>query len=85
MGKLKSVHDCKTRADFESWAREHGGEIQYGGRHPKAVAPCGARIPLAGHSNETIPIGTRRSMIKMFIAFGLALMPLACLIAALIS
>ena len=83
--KHKTIHDCQTRRDFERWATAHGGVIRYGGRHPKVITPSGARIPLAGHGEETIPIGTRKSMIKMFIVFGLALMPLICLLAALIS
>lgn len=85
MSKPKTIEDCQNRPDFERWACDHGGEIKYSGRHPKAVSPSGAKIPLAGHGNETIPIGTRKSMIKMFIAAGLALLPLACLATILIS
>lgn len=80
MTRIKTIQDCQTRHDFETWAIQHGGKVQYGGRHPKAVAPCGAKIPLAGHGNETIPLGTRRSIVKMFIAFGLAILPLICVI-----
>lgn len=67
--KAKSLDDCYTRDDFTRYATRHGGEIEYGGRHPKVRGPNGGICPLPDHGgNKAYPPGTRHSIIKMLSA-----------------
>lgn len=80
----KSLTQCRSGKEFIAYAASHGAEIRNGGRHTKVVGPNGGTCPIPNHPGD-LPTGTRHSIIKMMTLIGLGLMPLACLIAALIA
>jgi len=79
MSKPKLLDDCRTNDDFYRYAESKGGEVRFGHGHPKIVGPGGGIVPLPGEHGE-IKSGTRRSIVKMLIAVGLGIMPLACIL-----
>lgn len=80
----KKLEACRSGKDFIDYAARRGAEVHNGGRHIKIIGPNGGSCPVPNHPGD-LPVGTRHSIIKMLALIGLALMPLACLIAALIS
>jgi hypothetical protein len=78
MSKPKLLTTCRTNKHFTAYAKSHGGYIEYGGRHPKIVGPNGGSVPFPSHHGD-IPVGTRRSIIRMLIEIGLGLLPLIVL------
>ncbi len=73
--------------EFQAYA-ERNGCVRRNGRHPYFTAPNGKGCPIP---NGELPIGTRRSILRMFAHMGitrvaLMLIPLAALLAlALLS
>lgn len=80
----KKLEACRSGKDFIHYAACQGAEIRNGGRHTKVYGPNGGSCPIPNHPGD-LPTGTRHSIIKMLMLIGLGLMPLACLLAALIS
>jgi len=79
MSKPKLLDDCRTARDFFSYAESKGGRIENGGRHTKIVGPGGGRVAIPTHNGDILT-GTRRAIVKMLIAVGLGIMPLACIL-----
>ena len=71
MSKIKRVEDCRTHKEFVRWATQHGGIVEPGGRHTKVRGPKGGMAPIPNHRGD-LATGTRYSIIKMFVAIGLA-------------
>ena len=71
MGK-KSLSDCKSGKDFIGYAEGHGGYVdRQVGSHAVVKSPSGGICPVPVHNGD-LPTGTRRSIIKLFTAIGLA-------------
>ena len=68
MGKITQVQ-CHTVHDVVQFAVQHQCTIEGGGKHPKIVTPCGAKVPVPGHPGD-IARGTLRSIFAMLKAFG---------------
>ena len=67
----KTIDACRTHDDFVGYGKKHGGRVVNGGRHTKVFGPTGGMAPVPHHPGD-IAKGTRFSIIKMFIAIGLA-------------
>ena len=79
MGKHRSLAGCRKSRDFVAYAVEHGAEVVNGGRHGVKVSYHGCRIPVPDHPGE-LATGTRRAIVKSFIAIGLSLLALALIV-----
>lgn len=67
----RQLNDCWTHDDFVAYAKKRGGRVVNGGRHTKVYGPTGGMSPVPHHKGD-LPKGTRHSIIKMFVAIGLA-------------
>lgn len=75
MGRKDDLDRMKRGEEFQAYALRQGCEERHG-RHPYYTAPNGHGCPIP---NGELPTGTRKSIKKMFVAMGIAL-----LIAALV-
>ena len=80
----KHLDTCRTGSEFISYAERHGAEIRNGkGSHFVVSTPKGQTgVPV--HPGD-LGKGLRCKIVKLFVLIGLGLMPVACLIAALIG
>lgn len=76
MCKKKTLDDLRTAKDVFTYAEQHGGCIEYGGRHAKVRGPGGGIVAVPCHPGD-LKTGTLRSIIKMLVAVGLGIMILA--------
>lgn len=79
MGKLRVVTDIETDNDAKRWAKrfENSNECEICEGHSHTIVRNGRGMcVIPRHGNHEMPKGTRRSVIKMFIAMGLTLLAL---------
>jgi len=69
----KTLNECRTHEDFVSYGKHRGGRVVNGGRHTLVYGPTGGMAPIPNHKGD-LAKGTRYSIVKMFIAIGLACM-----------
>lgn len=80
----KSLEQLRSGKEFLSYAERHGAEIRNGrGSHFVVVTDQGQCV-VPVHPGD-LGKGLRHSIVKTFALIGLGLMPLACLIAALLA
>ena len=77
------LHALRTSREFVAWAKRHGCDIRYSkGSHVQA-RKNGITATIPNHSDD-LATSTRRAIIKMFVAIGIALLVLTMLISMLI-
>ena len=72
----KDLKNCRTRNDFYGYVQNNPKtkEIRMTGSHIMVKGPKPGTAVMCGHGNETLPTGTRRSIIRMLIAIGLGIL-----------
>lgn len=79
MSKHRTLDDCRSGKDFIGYAETHGGHVdRQVGSHAVVKSPSGGICPVPVHNGD-LPTGTRRSIVKLFMAIGLAGMILVAL------
>jgi predicted RNA binding protein YcfA (HicA-like mRNA interferase family) len=82
MGKKDDVNSLRTSREFIAYARRHDCEIIRGkGSHVKARNDKGF-VVIPDHSGD-LPTGTRRAIIKVFAAMGIAILALLAILSIL--
>jgi predicted RNA binding protein YcfA (HicA-like mRNA interferase family) len=76
MGKKKDLNALRTSREFIAWAEKHGGEIKRGKGSHVHVRKKGIMTTIPAHDIAT---GTRRAIIKAFIAMGMGIFIVAML------
>jgi len=79
----KKLSDCRKGSDFVSYARKQGAEVRNGkgshfivsGERGQCVVPC---------HNDDLGTGLRVKIVKTFLLIGLVMMPLLCLLSAIV-
>ena len=68
----KKLKDCRSGKDFVGYAEKRGAEIRNGkGSHAKVVNKKGMAI--VPRHNKDLATGTRRAVIKAFLAMGIVI------------
>ena len=84
MGKKDDLHALRTSREFVAWAKRHGCDIRYSkGSHVQA-RKNGITATIPNHPGD-LATGTRRAIIKMFVAMGIAVLVLALLIGMMVK
>lgn len=82
MPKKDDVNSRRTSREFIAYAQRHGCEVVRGkGSHVKARNDKGFAV-IPDHPGD-LPTGTRRAIIKAFMAMGIAILVLLFLLSAL--
>lgn len=83
MSKRDDVHRLRKGREFIDYAVRQGCETR-GGRHVFVRNPQNGRgCPVPNHPGD-LPTGTRLSIIKSFVAMGIAIFIVACAISAFV-
>jgi hypothetical protein len=82
MGK-KSLDQLRTGSDFVSYVEHHPAtrEIRQSGSHVCVKGPNPGTAVFPNHGGKELAPGTRRSVVKMLVAIGLAGVTFLCMIA----
>jgi len=79
MGKKKDLNALRTSRQFLAWAEKHGGDIRRGKGSHIHVRKNGIIVTIPDHPGD-LATGTRRAIVKAFIAMGMGVLVLAMLI-----
>jgi predicted RNA binding protein YcfA (HicA-like mRNA interferase family) len=80
----KKLETCRTGKEFISYAEHRGAEIRNGKGSHFIISTERGQAVVPVHPGD-LGKGLRCKILKMFTLIGLAMLPMACLIAALIS
>ena len=71
----KTIEKCQTGCDFVQYVKHNPAtkEVRQTGSHVIAKGPRPGIAVIPNHKQD-LPVGTRRSIIKMLIAIGLGLL-----------
>ena len=75
MGKKNDINSLRTSREFIAWAKRHGCDIRYSKSSHVQVRKSGITATIPNHPGE-LAAGTRRAIIKMFVAMGIAVLVL---------
>ncbi len=78
MGKKKDLNALRTSREFIAWAEKHGGEIRRGKGSHIHVRKKEVMTTIPDHPGD-LATGTRRAIIKAFIAMGMGVLLVAML------
>ena len=80
----KTLDKCRKGKDFIGYAARQGAEIKNGkGSHAKVYTDKGM-CPVPRHCKD-LPTGTRRAIMRQFMAIGIMLLLLGCTLSQLVA
>lgn len=80
----KKLEQCKSGKDFINYAESRGAEVRNGKGSHFVVSTASGQCVVPVHPGD-LGKGLRCKISKTFVLIGLVLIPLSCLIAALIA
>lgn len=80
----KNLEQCRSGSDFIGYAKRHGAEVRNGKGSHFVVTTDNGQCVVPVHPGD-LGKGLRSKISKTFVMIGLILIPLSCLIAALIA
>lgn len=80
----KDLQNLKRYDEFITHAKRRGGTIRNGGPHTVITGPTGGIVSMPRVNGEFTK-GMRCKLRRLFVLIGLGLMPLMCLISAMIA
>ncbi len=83
MGKKNDLNALRTSREFLAWAERHDCEIRYSKSSHVHVSKNGVTATIPNHPGD-LATGTRRAIVKAFIAMGIAVFVIALLLGILL-